>query len=202
MLDSMDILTHPLSSHVWRTGPICSLEQHHRCHRVIFGHCAFGTRGSCAPNKSPCATRFRISGQGLASRLQTVERFVEPCSLFVSKHAAVPSAPVLSLLPCSGTQCGVDGRTAVPSNVWHQWLDKISQPCRLGHFAPHHQEIVITGVEDAFRGVSMAESCCSQRQALAPGTAQLDRVVGRICFGPQRSVFQVKKHLMTGADSL
>ena len=37
------ILTHPLSSHVWRTGPMCSLEQHHRCHSVIFDHCAFGT---------------------------------------------------------------------------------------------------------------------------------------------------------------
>ena len=37
------ILTHPLSSYVWRTGPICSLEQHHRRHSVIFGQCAFGT---------------------------------------------------------------------------------------------------------------------------------------------------------------
>ena len=34
------ILTHPLSSHVWRTGSICSLEQHHRCHSVIFDQCA------------------------------------------------------------------------------------------------------------------------------------------------------------------
>ena len=37
---------------------------------------------------------------------------------------------------------------------------------------------------------------------LATGTVQLDRVVGRMCFGPQRSAFLVKKHLMTGADSL
>ena len=36
------ILTHPLTSHVWRIGPICSHEQHHRCHSVIFDHCAFG----------------------------------------------------------------------------------------------------------------------------------------------------------------
>ena len=78
----------------------------------------------------------------------------------------------------------------------------IKSPCRLDHFAPHHQEVVKTEVEDAFRGVSMAESCCSQGQALAPGTVQLDRVVGRICFGLQRPVFWVKKHLITGADSL
>ena len=37
------ILTHPLSSLVWRTGSICSLEQHHRCHSVILDHCAFRT---------------------------------------------------------------------------------------------------------------------------------------------------------------
>ena len=37
------ILTHPLSSHVWRTGPTCSLKTHHRCHSVIFDQCAFGT---------------------------------------------------------------------------------------------------------------------------------------------------------------
>ena len=37
------ILTHPLSRHVWRTGSISSLEQHHRRHSVIFDHCAFGT---------------------------------------------------------------------------------------------------------------------------------------------------------------
>ena len=141
---------------------------------------------------------------GLVSRWQSVALLVEPCSLLVSKHTAVrfPSASVLYLLPCSGTQGGVDGRSAVPCHVWHQWLDRVSQPCRLDHFAPRHQEVVITEVEDAFRGVSMAESCCSQWQALAPGTVQLDRVVGRICFGPQRSVFWVKKHLMTGADSL
>ena len=38
------ILTHPLSSHVWRTGPICALEQHHRCHSVIYDQCASGTQ--------------------------------------------------------------------------------------------------------------------------------------------------------------
>ena len=32
---------------------------------------------------------FALHGIGLVSRWQTVERFVEPCSLFVSKHAAV-----------------------------------------------------------------------------------------------------------------
>ena len=61
---------------------------------------------------------------------------------------------------------------------------------------------MIIEVEDTFRGVSMAESCCSQGQPLAPGTVQLDRVVGRTCFGSQRSVFWVKKHLMAGAVSL
>ena len=106
--------------------------------------------------KSPCATRFRISGIGLVSRWQTVERFVEPCSLLVSKHAAVHR---LHLLSCSGGQGGVDGRSAVPCHVWHQWLDNVSQPCRLDHSAPHHQEVVITEAEDAFRGVFMAESC-------------------------------------------
>ena len=141
---------------------------------------------------------FAFQDIGLVSRCQTVERFVEPCSLLVSKHAAVrfPSALVLYLLSCLGGQGGVDGRSAVPCHVWHQWLDNVSQPCRLDHFAPRHHEVVITKAEDAFRGVFMAERCC------APGTVQLDRVVGRICFGPQRSVFWVKKHLMTVADSL
>ena len=60
----------------------------------------------------------------------------------------------------------------------------------------------MTEVEDAFRGASMAESCCSQGQALPPRTVQLDCVVGCICFGPQWSVLWVKKHLVTGADSL
>ena len=32
-----------LTHHVWRTCPICSLEQQHRCHSVIFDQCAFGT---------------------------------------------------------------------------------------------------------------------------------------------------------------
>ena len=129
---------------------------------------------------------------------------MEPCSLFISKHAAVrfPSASVLYFLSYSGAQGRVDGRSAVPCHVRHQWMDKVSQPCRLDHFAPHHDEVVINEVEDAFRGVSVAESCCRQGQALAPGTVQLDRVVGRRCFGPQRSVFWVKKHLMAGADSL
>ena len=39
-----------------------------------------------------------------------------------------------------------------------------------------------TEVEDVFRGVFVAESCCSQGQALAPGTVQLDRVVGQHMF--------------------
>ena len=63
-----------------------------------------------------------------------------------------------------------------------------------------YQEVVIIEVEDTFRGVSMAESCCSQGQALAPGIVQLDRVVGRICFGHQWSVFWVKKHLLGGGS--
>ena len=37
------ILTHPLSSHIWRTAPVSLLKQHHRCHSVIFDHCAFRT---------------------------------------------------------------------------------------------------------------------------------------------------------------
>ena len=31
-------------------------------------------------------------------------------------------------------------------------LDRVSQHCRLDHFAPRHQEVVTTEVEDAFRG--------------------------------------------------
>ena len=30
---------------IWRANQICSNEQHHRCHSVIFDHCAFGTPG-------------------------------------------------------------------------------------------------------------------------------------------------------------
>ena len=146
---------------------------------------------------------FAVQGIGLVGRWQTMKRFVEPCSLLVSKHAAVrfPPASVLYLLSCSGAQGGVDGRSTVPCHVTHQCLCKVSQPCCL-HFVPHHREVVITEVENAFRGGSKAESCCRQGQALQPETVQLDRVVGRTCFGPQRSVFQVKKHLMTGADAL
>ena len=42
-LDIPWILTHPLSSHVWRTSPVCLLEQHHHSHSIIFDWCAFGT---------------------------------------------------------------------------------------------------------------------------------------------------------------
>ena len=58
---------------------------------------------------------FAFERTGLVSRWQTVERFVEPCSLLISKHAAVrlPSASVVHLLPCAGTEGGVDGRSAV-----------------------------------------------------------------------------------------
>ena len=37
------ILTHPLSSHVWRTSPVCLLEQDHRNNSITFDQCAFGT---------------------------------------------------------------------------------------------------------------------------------------------------------------
>ena len=37
------ILIHPLSSHVWRTSPVCLLEQHHRSHSITFDQFAFGT---------------------------------------------------------------------------------------------------------------------------------------------------------------
>ena len=43
MRDSMDFLSHPPSSYVWCIFSLCSLEQHHRCHSVIFDLCAFGT---------------------------------------------------------------------------------------------------------------------------------------------------------------
>ena len=39
----MDFDSSSLSSHIWRIGSICSLEQYHRCHSVKFDHCAFGT---------------------------------------------------------------------------------------------------------------------------------------------------------------
>ena len=123
----------------------------------------------------------------------------------VSKHAAVrfPSASVLHLISrfgCSGRRRWTV-RCAVPCMAPVGWT-KVTQPCCLNHFVPHRQEVVITEDENAVRGVSMGESYCRQGQALAPRTVQLDRVDGRICFGPQRSVFWVKKQLMTGADSL
>ena len=37
------ILSHPLSSHVWRTSPVCLLERHHHSHSITFDQCAFGT---------------------------------------------------------------------------------------------------------------------------------------------------------------
>ena len=44
-------LTHPLSSHVWRTGPICSLEQRHRIDvTASFLTSVLEHRGSGAPN--------------------------------------------------------------------------------------------------------------------------------------------------------
>ena len=73
--------------------------------------------------------------------------------------------------PLCRAMYGTSGRTKSP------------QPCCLDHLVPRHQEVVITEVENAFRGVSRAESCCRQGQALAPGTVQLDCVVGRICLG-------------------
>ena len=85
--------------------------------------------------------------------------------------------------------------------VRHQGLDEIPQLRQLDNFVPHYQEVVIAEVECTFHGVSMGEGCCCQGQALAR-TVQLDRAVGCISFGPQWSVFWVKKHLVTGADSL
>ena len=36
-------VSHPLSSHVWRTSPICLLERHHHSHSIIFHQCVFET---------------------------------------------------------------------------------------------------------------------------------------------------------------
>ena len=49
-LEILWILTHPLSSHVWRTSPVCSLEQHHRSHSITFVQCALEPRGSFEAN--------------------------------------------------------------------------------------------------------------------------------------------------------
>ena len=99
---------------------------------------------------------FAHQGIGLVTRCQTTEGFVELWSLFALKHTAVrlPSASVF--LPRSGTQACVDGRVAVLCHAWHQCLDKVSQPYRLDHFAPHHQEVVITEVEVGFPWVRAA----------------------------------------------
>ena len=144
---------------------------------------------------------FASQGQGasLVSCWQLVEGFVEPLLLVVSKHAAIglPPASILYLLSREGTQNSVDGRSAVSRQVRHQGLDEILQPCHIDHFVPHYQEVVIVEVEAAFCGFSMAEDCCSQGQALARGSVQDDRIVGRMSFGLQWSVSWLKTHSVT-----
>ena len=49
----------------------------------------------------------------------------------------------------------------------------------------HHQAAVMVEAEAPFCAVSTAEACCSQGEALAPDTVQLDRVVDRMYFGLQ-----------------
>ena len=142
--------------------------------------------------KSLCATRFRISGVGLATCWRPLEVFVGPCPLFVSNHAAVglPPTSICYLLSCPTKQGRRrwEVRCVVPCTVLRAGENPATSYC-----IPRHQEAVIVEVECTYPGDSEAEGCCYQ--------VQLDRIVSSICIGPQWSALCIKKRLVTVAGS-
>ena len=108
------ILTRPLSSHVWRTGPICSLEQHHRCQSAIFDRCAFGTPWKLRTNltASHCDYQDILAFGGAVKNIMFVLSVAVLTSNYMAKisvddslqhvakfshPASVPSSAILSL---------------------------------------------------------------------------------------------------------
>ena len=81
------ILTRPLSSQVWRTTPVCLLEQHHRSHSIIFDQCAFHV---CALSRRP---HIQLHGSDLSGRQFTARCKVLPpglcsklCNIIISRE--------------------------------------------------------------------------------------------------------------------
>ena len=102
---------------------------------------------------------FAPQGVSLVSCWQPGEGFVEPCPLFVSKHAAIglPLASILYLLSrAEGPLC----RAMYGTNGWM----KIPQHRHLDHFVPRHQEVVIVEVECTFRGFPWARAAVKGKE--------------------------------------
>ena len=125
----------------------------------------------------------RICGGSSVSRIET--DFHRPRS-FISYPVRAPRAASMEDPLCR-------------ARGWMRFSKTLSHR---SFFVPHCQGVVIVEVGAALCGFSMAEGCCSQGQALATSTTQLDRVVGRMSFGLQWSVSWVETHPVTCADSL